>query len=132
MLIGEALHDSEAQDRMGGALTSEDGSGNKKDHWYFGGDDSDVDTDHSEALGSTGVPINYQKNFPNIDICTRWVAGCQKLQLSFSSAHPGGMQMVRCDGSVDFVPESIDEEVWRDLGTRAGQLPAASSGPRGP
>jgi prepilin-type N-terminal cleavage/methylation domain-containing protein len=36
------------------------------------------------------------------------------------SNHGSGVHMVRCDGSVSFVPNSIDLRVWRAYGTRAG------------
>ncbi|QDU98065.1 DUF1559 family PulG-like putative transporter [Lignipirellula cremea] len=39
----------------------------------------------------------------------------------FSSMHPGGAQFVRCDGSVHFVSESIDEVVYSAYATREGE-----------
>ena len=36
------------------------------------------------------------------------------------SRHPGGAQSLLGDGSVRFITESINTQVWRDLGTRAG------------
>jgi len=49
------------------------------------------------------------------------------LQYLFArSFHPGGVQAVLADASVRFVPNTIDTQVWRDLGTRNGQeAPAA-------
>jgi prepilin-type N-terminal cleavage/methylation domain-containing protein/prepilin-type processing-associated H-X9-DG protein len=38
-----------------------------------------------------------------------------------SSLHSGGVNLLRCDGSVQFVSETIDRAAWRALGTRAGQ-----------
>jgi prepilin-type N-terminal cleavage/methylation domain-containing protein len=37
------------------------------------------------------------------------------------SFHPGGVQVVLADASVRFVPDTINTQTWRDLGTRAGQ-----------
>ena len=37
-----------------------------------------------------------------------------------SSLHPGGAQAGYADGSVKFVPESVDTQIWRNTGTRAG------------
>ncbi|MFO1065977.1 MAG: H-X9-DG-CTERM domain-containing protein [Pirellulales bacterium] len=37
-----------------------------------------------------------------------------------SSFHPGGVQTAFCDGSVRFVPDSIDHVTWQGLSTRAG------------
>jgi hypothetical protein len=40
--------------------------------------------------------------------------------VSFSSFHPGGCLMSRCDGSVGFISESINMKTWRALGSRNG------------
>ncbi|HVW36337.1 MAG TPA: DUF1559 domain-containing protein [Pirellulales bacterium] len=37
-----------------------------------------------------------------------------------NSAHPGGVNLLRCDGSGDFISQGIDILVWRALGSRAG------------
>jgi prepilin-type N-terminal cleavage/methylation domain-containing protein/prepilin-type processing-associated H-X9-DG protein len=39
---------------------------------------------------------------------------------AFTSAHPGGVQFAMTDGSVRFIPDSIDLGVFRALSTRAG------------
>jgi prepilin-type N-terminal cleavage/methylation domain-containing protein/prepilin-type processing-associated H-X9-DG protein len=39
---------------------------------------------------------------------------------TFGSWHPGSFNAAMCDGSVTSVAYSIDERVWRALGTRAG------------
>jgi prepilin-type N-terminal cleavage/methylation domain-containing protein/prepilin-type processing-associated H-X9-DG protein len=36
------------------------------------------------------------------------------------SAHPGGVNVSLCDGSVRFVAETVHLQIWRALGTRAG------------
>jgi prepilin-type N-terminal cleavage/methylation domain-containing protein len=131
MLVGEAKHDTAAIDRIGG-VKKENVMGNRKDHWYFGSDDIDTGShtpptgggDFSEALGSTGVPMNYQEQYK------QYTEGCgsmdreecQKVQLAFGSEHPGGMQLVRCDGSVEYLSESIEPVLWRDLATRDSQV----------
>jgi prepilin-type processing-associated H-X9-DG protein len=37
------------------------------------------------------------------------------------SKHPGGAQMVFCDGSVHFLQETIDYETYQRLGARQDQ-----------
>jgi prepilin-type N-terminal cleavage/methylation domain-containing protein/prepilin-type processing-associated H-X9-DG protein len=129
-MVGEALHDSDTQDVKGSQPEPE--PGNRKDHWFVGSDDIDTFPfmDLSEFLGSTGVPINYQKD-PATN--QRWCANpdsleCQALQLSFSSAHRGVVQMVFCDGHIETVEEGIDEKVWSDYGTRASQIKFTGGG----
>ena len=127
LLVGEARHDVQVQDDIG--AIRENGSGDHKDHWYFGSDDVDIDNDLSECIGSTAVPINYHRQVNSSEVCSSPTnLDCQKLQLSFSSDHPGGMQIVRCDGSVDFIQEDIDTVTWRDMGTRSSQQPAVIGG----
>ncbi len=104
--------------------------GSKKDHRYIGsqsiaGWDSSG-TDVSEALCSFGVPLNMQTRFNNQDPCTDFRnrssrEDCQALQLSFSSAHPGGINICLCDGSVKFLENDTDEEILMAYGTRASQ-----------
>ena len=134
MLLGEAVHDTDAQERLG--PTREPDPGDHKDHWAIGSDDIDISRagahglDVSECLGSLAVPINYQNNFPNNSACespgSPSSADCQRVQLAFGSEHSGGFQMVRCDGSVDFIQEDIDANVRVDLATRASQTRADS------
>jgi len=41
--------------------------------------------------------------------------------MASSSLHPGGVNVVFCDGSVRFVSDSVDQQIWWALGTRDGQ-----------
>lgn len=129
MLIGEALHDSVAVEKRG--ASAESALGSYKDHWALGSDDLDgtgganAARDPSEALGSTAVPLNYQNQFPVGEGCAAPGingADCQMIQLAFGSAHPGGAQVLRCDGSAELVNEGIDAIVWRDVATRDSQI----------
>jgi prepilin-type N-terminal cleavage/methylation domain-containing protein len=116
IMIGEALHDTVAQQQNG--KTAEQHPGDRKDHWAIGSDDIQTEHDLSEALGSTGVPINAQNEYT----CD-WSGPCQTVQLSFSSAHPGGILVAHCDGAVRFVDETIEADAWSEMGTRAGEQP---------
>jgi prepilin-type N-terminal cleavage/methylation domain-containing protein/prepilin-type processing-associated H-X9-DG protein len=42
------------------------------------------------------------------------------------SRHPGGVQVVYCDGSADFVSETIPIDTWRALSTTRGAEPISS------
>jgi prepilin-type processing-associated H-X9-DG protein len=42
------------------------------------------------------------------------------------SAHPGGVVAAMADGSVRFVGDAIDINVWRAMATRSGDEPIAS------
>jgi hypothetical protein len=124
LLIGEALHDSAAQDRIG--RRRENAVGDHKDHWAMGSDDIDISNDFSEGMGSTGVPINFGIN-SNVYPCdTPSSPECQAHQLSFSSNHPGGTHGCHVDGSVAFYTSDIDPLVWSEFGTRASQQPCVS------
>ena len=37
-----------------------------------------------------------------------------------SSLHPGGVNVLFCDGTVRFVSDNVDYDTWRAIGTRAG------------
>jgi hypothetical protein len=97
--------------------------GTYNDHWYIGSDDVDTGGgyDPSEALSSTGVPPNLNKAGGIYNCLSRKVndPGCQALQLSFSSEHPGVVQVVMCDGSVQQVGDDIDLVIWSKMGTRS-------------
>ena len=122
ILIGEAAHDVQAQEEIGSR--TENILGDHKDHWYIGSDDIDTSSsDISEALGSTGVLPNLHRS-PQKYNCFDFSPGsaeCQALQLSFGSEHPGVVQVVLCDGSVQTINEGIDLLAWRAWGTRNGE-----------
>lgn len=150
--VGEAVSDVERIGRVGadGYPKAEPQYGTRKDHWYIGSDSIDgpstVGTteligsgDPSEALGSTGVPPNLHKDQEILAICDKisgagsgsglasgshlvGKADCEALQLSFSSDHPGIVQVVMCDGSVQVIQEDIDEATWSQMGTRSDKF----------
>ncbi len=60
------------------------------------------------------VPPNY-KGFD----CVRSV-GLDRIHLAARSYHTNGVNVVRADGSVGFVNNSVDPAQWRAFGTRAG------------
>ena len=42
------------------------------------------------------------------------------MEMAFGSYHIGGAQYTLCDGSVRFISENVDLNLYRSLGTRAG------------
>jgi prepilin-type N-terminal cleavage/methylation domain-containing protein/prepilin-type processing-associated H-X9-DG protein len=48
------------------------------------------------------------------------VGAWPKMLIAPSSYHPGGVNMVFFDGAVQFIPDTIDERIFRAMGTRAG------------
>ncbi|MCO6453882.1 MAG: DUF1559 domain-containing protein [Pirellulaceae bacterium] len=46
-----------------------------------------------------------------------------RIATTAGSRHPGGIVLALCDGSVRFIPDTIDLITWRALGTRDGDEP---------
>jgi prepilin-type N-terminal cleavage/methylation domain-containing protein len=152
--VGEVVPDIERIGRTGadGYPAAEPAYGSRKDHWYIGSDSIDGITatgasesfqsgpgDASEAMGSTGVPLNLHKDREVLAVCDDISPGsgapdmgtgshlvgkadCEALQLSFSSEHQGIVQVVMCDGSVQGIEEGIDGTIWSQMGTRADKF----------
>jgi len=76
--------------------------------FYHMNADSSNGSDFSESLGSTFYPMNSKE----VDTTAR--------EISFASSHPGGINACLGDGSVRFVAETIDINVWRAAGSRDG------------
>lgn len=93
------------------------GHGGRKDHWAFGGDDMDnyEGCDWSEALGSTGVPINLGSGVP----LSRTDPLYDAWEVGYGSRHSGGANFLFADGSVRFIRDNIAASTFRALGTRA-------------
>lgn len=82
--------------------------------------------EHLSSIFSTNQPPNTTLS----DYCRTCQAPALKeapctantdLQYLFArSFHPGGVQAVLADASVRFIPNNINTQVWRDLGTREG------------
>jgi prepilin-type N-terminal cleavage/methylation domain-containing protein/prepilin-type processing-associated H-X9-DG protein len=65
-----------------------------------------------------GNPLNYfiiPAEEASIKSAPNWQAA-----RGFKSLHPGGAQFVMCDGSVQYISESIDHNIYRGLSTRDG------------
>jgi len=82
------------------------------DHWYIGSDGvawhETGMREVSEAIGSTGVPLNWL--FKEVPIDAK--------EIGFSSRHAGGSNFVFADGHVQYLSEGIDAKTYSALGTR--------------
>lgn len=63
---------------------------------------------NSHAFGTCAIPLNYNQIFRY-----RWQDG-----QSFRSKHPGGANFGMADGSILFVTDEIDQQLYRDYATR--------------
>lgn len=49
-----------------------------------------------------------------------WTRSAVGAHAAARSQHPGGVVLAQCDGAVRFMSNSVDTELWRSFGTRAG------------
>lgn len=101
----------------GGIATPESDAASIKDHWYFGSGSNDWNRDYSEQLGTTAVPPNYRAADDS-------PAEKAKVEFGYSSTHGGGVHALLGDGSVRFVTDGVNADVWSRLGQRNDGLPS--------
>ncbi len=101
--------------------------------WYAGyGQQGTGSVDSLLGVNETKAPkdnseVTYLETCP--DGPTQFMAGQSNRQcdvLHFWSHHPGGAHFALCDGSVQFLGYSVDNEIIRSLATRAGGETAQS------
>ena len=80
--------------------------------------------DYSETLASLDHRFNLGENTLLNFLVTEDV-----IELTLSSYHPGGVQVVNCDGSVRFHTDFLDDDVREAMGTRAGHEVITQLGP---
>jgi prepilin-type processing-associated H-X9-DG protein len=74
----------------------------------------------SMSLFNTVVPPN--SKFAPWNSCRNTCGGCGPDDSEFSNAqsnHPGGVNVMFCDGSVRFIKDSISIQTWMALGTKS-------------
>jgi prepilin-type processing-associated H-X9-DG protein len=87
------------------------------------GEDVPEHNHHSAAFYCNGdyaschAPLNY---FPDPPTPDHWPT-----VMSFRSRHPSGANFCMADGSVTFISESIDLQLYHDLATKAGGEPVS-------
>jgi hypothetical protein len=106
ILIGESRTSSYVKD------------GQQMDYWQFGSPQTGNwningagGTEYSEGVGSCVVKPN-----ANLDLTIHGTL----MEMAFGSYHVGGAQYTLADGSVRFISENVDLNLYRALGTRAG------------
>ena len=67
--------------------------------------------------GTVSISVYKHVSPPNTRSCYYYP---ERLTLTSSSLHPGGVNVGMCDGSVRFFKSSIDRTVWRAIGSRNG------------
>jgi prepilin-type N-terminal cleavage/methylation domain-containing protein/prepilin-type processing-associated H-X9-DG protein len=81
-------------------------------------------THSGNGLISTLTPINFdscnESDDSNLD-CASWATWSSAL--GFKSPHPGGAQFLMGDGSVHFIPDSVDMTTYNRLGGKADGEP---------
>jgi prepilin-type N-terminal cleavage/methylation domain-containing protein/prepilin-type processing-associated H-X9-DG protein len=96
-----------------------DGQG--MDHWYIGSGQMDPcacnggtgGDEFSESVGSGAVRMNLRFKEP--------AAHGNQMEISFGSYHPGGAMFCLADGSVRFLPETIDLATYKAAFSRGGR-----------
>jgi prepilin-type N-terminal cleavage/methylation domain-containing protein/prepilin-type processing-associated H-X9-DG protein len=88
-----------------GNCTSGPYTGNRGDRWINGGYLATLYNHHFTPNSASWDCLNAANNFG--------LKGAR-------SYHPGGVNVLRCDGSVSFVSDNIDLLAWRAFATRAG------------
>ena len=73
-------------------------------------------TDINGTIATMAIPLNLFKTQTG----RAPFAGDWRVSYGFASEHAGGGNFARCDGSVSFVPETIDVELYYALGTIQG------------
>jgi len=89
--------------------------------WYIG---------HGEGMCGTLIPINFDTcHDVNFDYVSAGLTECHRMctwntEFGFKSKHPGGANFLLGDGSVRFLPETIDHWTFQYLGAKADGHPA--------
>jgi prepilin-type N-terminal cleavage/methylation domain-containing protein/prepilin-type processing-associated H-X9-DG protein len=77
---------------------------------------------------ATTCPINWSNcpEEPGFDACTNKAPNAWACDVGFKSRHPGGANFCLADGSVHFLAQTIDYEMYQRLGDRRDGRPVTS------
>jgi prepilin-type N-terminal cleavage/methylation domain-containing protein/prepilin-type processing-associated H-X9-DG protein len=95
------------------------GAGQDRANGAAGGPDDNL----SGSTWVTGQPCNTRYIHvmpPNTWSCRSPLPTNQQIAHVASSHHPGGVNVLFCDGSVKFIKDSVSVNTWWAIGTRAG------------
>ncbi|WP_237607660.1 DUF1559 family PulG-like putative transporter [Roseimaritima sediminicola] len=73
-------------------------------------------TDEIDVVAGGGCVPTSQPSMP----CSDQLGASQPRRMASRSSHPGGVNVVRCDGSVGQIADTIDGQVWEALGSARG------------
>ena len=75
---------------------------------------------------SVGDQLRYEC-VPDVDMpCGPWVPFTDTVHLAARSSHPGGVNVVFCDGHVSFYNNTVNLDVWRGIATVKGNEPVTA------
>lgn len=117
LAIGESVHPCSTGKPIGSPL------GGPTAWWHGGGVDRDGSTgEYKVARQSTGRSIRGVSNPINSDITQdpKYASHGRVNEIPLGSHHPGGAHFAFLDGHVQFIQDSIDQEILEALATRAG------------
>jgi prepilin-type N-terminal cleavage/methylation domain-containing protein/prepilin-type processing-associated H-X9-DG protein len=72
-------------------------------------------------FGTVAAGGGYQHVAPPGDCSCTFPPG--KSSLAANSYHPNGVNLLKCDGSVNFIPKGVNLVIWRDWGSKDGNEP---------
>jgi len=87
----------------------------------------DISDLSKQRISNVGVPWlrAYHSNSQYYHIAPPNSRSCMyppgRIMTTAGSRHPGGVNVLMCDGSVHFIQDTIELAVWRGMGTRAGK-----------
>ena len=122
--LGVKINFAMVTDGLSNTITAGESLPGMHDHlaqnvwWHFNG---------GNVLASTIVPINQRSDGPSCTNPGNPSRDTWNVSFGFKSRHPNGANFLMGDGSVRFIPQSIDHRTYQLLGCRNdGQTPSTN------